>query len=68
MVAPLLSCTLEVVLVTIGDHAPEDLVGLVDWLFKRGATPVEVQVKWLEDSLDLDWWKLIQIVVDGLRR
>jgi hypothetical protein len=35
------------------------LVDLVGWLFKRGATPVEVQVKWLEDSLDLDWWHLI---------
>ena len=59
MVAPLLSGTLEVVLVTVGDHAPEDLVGLVDWLFKGGATPVEVQVKRLEDSLDMDWWRLI---------
>jgi hypothetical protein len=59
LVAPLLSSTLKVVLITFGDHTPEDLVDLVGWLFKRGATPVEVQVKWLEDSLDLDWWHLI---------
>lgn len=63
LVAPLFSSTLKVVLVTVGDHAPEDLVGLVHWLFKGGATPVEVQVKWLEDSLDLDWW---QVVIENI--
>jgi hypothetical protein len=59
LVAPLFCSTLKVVLVTISDHVPENLVDLVGWLFKRGATPVEVQVKRLEDSLDLDWWHLI---------
>jgi hypothetical protein len=56
LVAPLLGSTLEVILIAIGDQVPEDLVDLVGWLLKRASAPVEVQVEWLEDSLDFESW------------